>query len=179
MQLRTEIQLKTMMKAMDDVILPAIDSSNQLALEQAQLVKAMMGLMAHQLPLQFDFDRDELQRLIDTADKIQAVCLQLQGPPVISGELYSQAEQASTILSRCTVNPALVEERIRVLRRLVGEAVQEIQSVSDHKLREKLEGAVVAMSREQLLRDRALMIKQGWEVDPESLPTIESLLDTA
>lgn len=176
MQLRIEIQLKTMMKAMEDVILPAIESSNQLALEQGQLVKAMMGLMAQQLPLQFDFDRDELQRLIDTAEKIQGVCLRAQDPPVISGELYSQAKQASMILSRCTVNPTSIEERIRVLRRLIGEAVQEIQSVSDNELREKVEDAVIAMSREQLLRDRALMIKQGWEADPEALPAIEALL---
>ena len=36
--------------------------------------------------------------------------------------------------------------------------------------------ATLAMSREQLLRERAWVITQGWEPDPKAVPPIEELL---
>ncbi|MGQ0622999.1 MAG: hypothetical protein ACT4QA_24340, partial [Panacagrimonas sp.] len=74
MQLRSEIQLTSMLKAMKDVVIPAIDPANRLAIEQSQLIVGMLGLMQHQLPIQFKFDRDELGRLVDMLHGLKVIC---------------------------------------------------------------------------------------------------------
>ena len=40
----------------------------------------------------------------------------------------------------------------------------------------QIEQRVLEYSKQQLLRDRALVVLQGWEPDPDALPSIESLL---
>ena len=73
MQLRPEIQITAIVKAMKDVVIPAVDADNKLATEQAQLIVGLLTLMAHQLPRLFHFDCDELQRLIACASQLEAI----------------------------------------------------------------------------------------------------------
>jgi hypothetical protein len=42
-----------------------------------------------------------------------------------------------------------------------------------------MRGIVLAMSKEQLLRDRSWLLMQGWEPDPKSIPPIAELLGLA
>lgn len=67
MQMRPQIQLQAVIKALSDVVLAAIDPDNKLAIEQGKLSIGLLALLAQQLPMQFTFDRDELARLIATA----------------------------------------------------------------------------------------------------------------
>ena len=70
MDLRAPLQLKSMIKSMSDVVLPAIDPGNRMAQEQAQLILGMMHLMALRLPLQFHYDLDELRRYLGLAQEL-------------------------------------------------------------------------------------------------------------
>ena len=73
MDLRAPLQLQTMMKAMKDVVLPAIDPDNQMAQEQAQLVMGMLHLMMSRQPMQFHYDLDELKRYVALSDRKSVV----------------------------------------------------------------------------------------------------------
>ena len=42
-----------------------------------------------------------------------------------------------------------------------------------------VESTILSLSKEQLLRDRSLMLPQGWEPDPKAVPAIEELLKQA
>jgi hypothetical protein len=164
MQLRSDIQLKSMIKALRDVIIPAIDPANRLALEQAQLVTGMLGLMQHQLPLQYRFDRDELRRLVDLLHGLKVIC-ELDPALAPLPERYKGLITTSReVLDGCAVDPQRLHDSVRRLREVVGEVVTFAN--------------VLNLSREQLLRDRALGAPQGWEPDPTALPSIESLLST-
>lgn len=176
MQLRSEIQIASMMKALKDVVIPAIDPVNRLAIEQSQLILGMLNLMVQQLPLQFRFDRDELQRLLACASQLSAL-------PATGGVLReAQATLAecqslgADVLARCTVDPAELTEVVRALRAATGSLMSAASEAGDPATLRAAEDAVLALSREQLLRDRALVIRQGWEPDPAALPSIESLL---
>ena len=70
MQMRPQIQLQAVIKALGDVVLPAIDPDNRLALEQGKLAIGLLTLLAQQLPVQFAFDCDELTRLIATSGEL-------------------------------------------------------------------------------------------------------------
>ena len=50
MDLRPSLQVQTVIKAMTDVVLPAVDPNNKLAQEQARLVIGMLHLVAQRQP---------------------------------------------------------------------------------------------------------------------------------
>lgn len=172
MHLRYDGQLKTMIKAMTDVVIPSVDSGNELAMEQAQLIVGMLHLMARQLPLQFQFDRDELDRLIETAKDVA----QLED----TGEnstLRASIAQASALLAECRVDPEELHHAVRGMREIICAAVDHINAPGrDPVIATRLETIILAMSKQQLIRDRVLLLPQGWELEPDSLPPIEILI---
>lgn len=177
MQLRTELQIASAIKALKDVIIPAIDPINKLAVEQAQLVVGMLALMSQQAPVQFRFDCDELARLIDAARQFDDVPASgAEGLQSAIGQLQASRSEAVDVLARCTVDPVQLTEQVRGLRQAMSDAVAAATASGPLAAQLQIERIVLAMSREQLLRDRSLMKLQGWEPEPEKLPDIGTLL---
>lgn len=170
MQLRPELQITTLIKAMVDVIIPAVDPGNKLAVEQSQLVVGMLSLMQRQLPLQFRFDRDELSRLTATVLELQDIVGE-DG----SAELERARRLGTDVLGRCQGDPGDLRSAIAELRMVIGQIADTTGSVADEDRIRRIEACILNMSREQLLRDRALLLSQGWELDPDTLPMIEAL----
>ena len=174
MQLRSEIQITSIIKAMVDVVLPALDPENKLAVEQGQLVVGMLRLMETQLPLQFRFDRDELQRLLGAAAELEAIC-----QSEATDELAMARARSSGTLANCTIDPAELHQAIGTMRTAIGDTIYAVGTNStDESVVARAEKCVLKLSREQLLRDRSLLISQGWELDPDGLTPIEELLST-
>ncbi|MBS0370533.1 MAG: hypothetical protein JSS57_15185 [Proteobacteria bacterium] len=176
MQLRPDIQITSMIKAMTDVIQPAVDPTNKLAVEQSQLVVGMLSLMARQLPIQFAFDRDELARLLAGCGELKRLSAVDSTVTAAQDHLTNRAASAATVLERCTVDPSVLVVAICELRQAMGDIVQALGATDDLAGQLTVERIVLDLSKEQLLRDRALLVRQGFERDPAALPSIESLL---
>lgn len=176
MQLRSDIQLKSMIKALRDVVIPAIDPANRLAVEQAQLVTGMLGLMQHQLPLQYRFDRDELGRLIHLFHGLKVICDLDPALESLPGKYKGLMTESRAVLEGSAVDPERLHDTVRRLREVAGEVVIFANEHADEPARQRIEREVLELSREQLLRDRALVAPQGWEPDLLALPSIHSLL---
>lgn len=176
MLMRPEIQITSMIKAMTDVVMPAVDPGNKLAVEQSQLIVGMLSVMAKQLPVQFHFDRDELQRLIDTAKTLQAVPTTDATVKSVLAQLAACSAAAVDVLEQCRHSPSTLEVSIRDMREAVGDVVQSLAATTDLAAQLQTEKIILQMSKEQLLRDRSLMLSQGWEPDPKAVPSIDMLL---
>lgn len=176
MQLRPEIQLTAIIKSMKDVVIPAVDAENKLAMEQAHLIVGLLTLMAHQLPRLFSFDRDELQRLLDRAADLTT--LQSPDPAIAAAVQQLAASQgtASSVLARYTTDPAELTDAVRDMRQATAALMAAAAISTDADALARVEKVVLQLSREQLLRDRALMLPQGWEPDPSAIPEIDTLL---
>jgi hypothetical protein len=177
MQMRPEIQIQSVLKAMNDVVLPALDPKNPLAQEQARLCIGLLSIMAAQLPLQYRYDCDELARLLALSQRLQ----QLPGvdelaPTTLSG-LVQGTRQAQDVHSRARAEPAELLQAVRTLRELTGNLVQEAFAGDTPGQRTAgLQRAVMDMSKEQLLRERSWLLGQGWESDPKAIPAIDTLI---
>lgn len=176
MQLRSKIKLDSMIKAMKDVVIPAIDTRNELAIQQAHLIVGLLTLMVHQLPVQFRFDRDELQRLIDCARGLAALSSDEQSVREAAVNLDTCRIAAEGVLVRCAGDPTELTAAVRAMREATGTLMAAAASGADTAALGVVQNAVLSLSREQLLRDRALMLPQGWEPDPTAIPDIQSLL---
>ena len=177
MQLRSEIQLITMIRAMKDTVIPAVDVGNDLAVQQAQIIVGMLNLMVHQLPMQFRFDRDELQRLTAAAQKLSQ--LKSQDPAISEAakQLASCRSEAAAVLDRCATDPAELTIAVRDMREATSVLVTATERGKDKAALELVEKIVLGLSKEQLKRDRSLMLPLGWEADPSLIPAIDSLLE--
>ena len=176
MQMRPEIQIISMMKAMTDVIIPAVDPTNKLAMEQAQLVVGMLNLMSKQLPVQFAFDRDELARLIDYAGRLKGVPASDSATHAAQAQLVERCEAGADALERCKENPQTLLDGINGIREAIGTLLVALGATRDEPAQLQAEKIIVELSKEQFLRDRAMVAPQGWEPDPAALPRIEVLL---
>ncbi|MDB5985812.1 MAG: hypothetical protein JWR16_865 [Nevskia sp.] len=176
MQMRPPLQIQSMIKAMVDVVLPALDPHNKLAQEQARLIVGMLGMMAQQMPLQYRFDCDESARLISFARELQQFA---RGGSETGAAVAALAEQTGN--AKCgpevsTSAPGEIERQVRELRRLTGAVVTAVFHDGEPAARVQVGKSVLDMSKAQLLRDRSWVLAQGWEPDPASVPPIEQLL---
>ncbi|RUT76917.1 hypothetical protein EHM94_17955 [Marinobacter sp. NP-6] len=124
MQLRPEIQLQSMIKAMKDTIIPVLAPDNKPAREQAQLIVETMRLMQKQLPIMYDFDRDELSRLVALAESLQAEADDEEG-------LNGVVRSAKHALAGASTTPKVLEQEIKRLRKLIGECVTRTYQSAD------------------------------------------------
>lgn len=175
MQLRSDIQIKSILKAMTDVVLPAIDPANQLAQEQARLCMGLLDLMARQLPLQFRFDLDELNRLAALGEALAQAAGQNSEPSSVSA-VQADAAHARDVLGRARAEPSELLTAIKALRASTAALVQQACGHAPGDASSHMEKLVLESSREQLLRDRSWLLPQRWEPDPDAVPAIEALL---
>jgi hypothetical protein len=176
MEIRPSFLIPTMLKAMTDTVLPAVDPENKLALEQARLVIGMLHLISGRLPLLYRYDRTELRHYVDLAKRLTAESRGGSRTVAAARELSSAANEGAGALERVGADPVDLESRLLDLREKVGALVQCLNEDGDAESRQMVRRIVIAASRSEIERARAWILPQGWEADPASLPTIESLL---
>jgi len=177
MQLRPAIQIQSVVKAMSDVILPALDPANPLAQEQARLCIGHLSVIAARLSLQYRYDCDELGRLLALARSVQ----QLPGADALAPRSLTSvadgARRGEDVLARARAEPGELVEAVQALRALTSQLLQEaFENDPSGRVSDELQRLVMDASREQLLRERAWLKVQGWEPDPDGIPAIETLL---
>ncbi|MBK8958963.1 MAG: hypothetical protein IPM80_11135 [Proteobacteria bacterium] len=168
MQLRADLQLATAIRALTEVVLPAVDADNALAVEQTQVVIGMLQLMAARLPLQYRYDCDELARLL-------TLCRALQ-PYDDDGGLAGATHAGAEVLARARATPQEILDAIHGLRTLSGAVVSSAYRDGDDAARAALSALVLTHADEQLLRERAWFAPQGWELEPDGVPPLEDLV---
>ena len=169
MQLRPEIQIQSMIKAMTEVVLPAVDPANELAVQQAQLVVGHLSIFAQRLPLQYRYDRDALERLVKLASDLKAAGTE-------DAALRDAMVNGRDVLVRAKADPAELIASARALTEAMDTPIRKAFVEGSEQTQAQVEKIVLAISKEQLLRDRAWLIMQGWEPDPASVPAIDTLL---
>ncbi|MFT4563667.1 MAG: hypothetical protein ACI9BW_003423 [Gammaproteobacteria bacterium] len=177
MDLRAPLQLSSMIKSMTDVVLPAIDPENQMAQEQAQLVVAMMHLMATRLPMQFHYDVDELKRSLGLSYQLIGAAA---GGSLTTSELQKLAAcvtDGESALAGAQTAPAELEAAALELRVRISALVETLWRDGEPSCRQAASRAVLAASKEQIERERAWFAPQGWDADPTAYPPIEDLID--
>ena len=176
MNIRPRLQLQTTLTAMRDVIVPAIDPANKVALEQAQLVIGMLVLLEKTLPLAYRYDRDELRRTLQLATTLQQSLADVEGEHSTLCELASSSAAAADVLDRAKADPFELEAAVGDLRAKIGALITEVYPRTHGSLQATVSGAVLASAKEQLIRERAWVVCQGWESDPSSLASIETVI---
>ena len=176
MQLRPQVQIQAVIKAMMEDVIPALDQTNQLAMQSAQLTIGTLALIAQHLPLEYRYDCDELARLVGLASTLGAQAKDGVSMDSVVAELAAAAKYGTDVLDRARAEPAEIVDAVRRLRATTGATVRAVFKAGTEAAQAAAQAAVLSMSKEQLLRDRSWLLMQGWEPDPKSVPAIDTLL---
>ncbi|MGQ0697282.1 MAG: hypothetical protein ACT4PZ_03455 [Panacagrimonas sp.] len=176
MQMRPQLQIQTVIKAMMEDVIPALDQTNQLAMQSAQLTIGTLALISQHLPLEYRYDCDELARLLDTAKTLREQAEGGEQTSAALAALGSAGLVGADVLRRARAEPTEIVEAVRQLRSATAQTVRAVYAEAPEATQAAVEKTVLAMSKEQLLRDRSWLLMQGWEPDPKAVPAIDTLL---
>lgn len=176
MQMRPALQIQTIIKAMVEDVLPALDQTNQLAMQSAQLTIGTLTLIAQHLPLEYRYDCDELARLLATAETLRPQAKGGERTSAALAELKEAGRLGAEVLDRARAEPSEILDAVHALRTATAETVRAVYAEGSEAAQGAVEKTVLAMSRDQLLRDRSWLLMQGWEPDPKAVPAIDTLL---
>lgn len=169
----TDNALRASIKALDEVVAPAVDAANPLAVEQLRLVSRFLGFLRSRLQYQAERERFELRHYLALANTLRGdaalcapTCATLIGEAIDAGAMLVDRVDASTQDIRAAVDR--LTAALGVLVRSVADA--------DPALRQRVERAVVAASKSLFDVQRAWYLPIGFEPDPEQVPHIQTAL---
>jgi hypothetical protein len=176
MDIRPALQIQTVIKTLTDVVLPAVDPSNKLAIEQARLAIGTLNIVLQRQALMYRYDRDELARALALADNLQEQAKDLPAAAHALHALANSAEVGADVLDRAKTDPAELEATNVDLRDKLGALITALYTGQDTTKLKHITHSITAHAKEQILRERIWLLGQGWEPDPKSLPPLETLI---
>ena len=158
-----QVRLDSMMKALADVILPAIPAVSELAVEQAQLLLGHLAILRSQIDFLSEFEDTELRAARTLAD---ALCAIAEGSRC--------TEAAAADLARLGPNGTL-DETLMALESLILAAAED----GTPEFKAQLRKLVIRHGRLMADLNRSAFAGTRFEVAPDSLPPLPEALASA
>jgi hypothetical protein len=170
----TTLRLKTVLKALDDIITPAIPQDADFAHEQLGLIKASLGLVIDQIPFEYAFMVQDARDHLALADKLSTF---IAGDEASKARLLQASGDVRATLP--AVPPAVprLGRRLRDLKQVLEDAVDELCARRQGEELCAIERIVLDHSAARTIMERSWTIATGFETDPDAIPPIRELLD--
>lgn len=165
--------LRAAVRAMEKVVLPALDPQHPLAAEQATLVMRYLSLFAQRLDLVGARNRYELQHYLGLAAALERDAQALS--PAIGAALAPALAAGRALLAEPGALPSAQQAAAQELALLVTALVRTAADAEPER-RQRIEDRVLTDTAALLQMQRAWFLPQGWEPDPGAVPDITSLL---
>jgi len=165
-----ELRLQTMAKAMAEVILPAIAPEDALALEQAQLMMAQLGMIAKQWRKAAEYELLELREIAALAERL---CAFATG----GDETRAAAEALAAILREHKGHqPGAVDEERAAIAKAIDALIRASGIDGDDAFKRGSSEAILEYSALEAWRGRAWFAGCGMDPERARLPEIGEML---
>lgn len=174
MQPSFDLRLRTMIKALSETVLPAIDSSNKAALEQTNIVIGSLELLREQVDFAHWFevvDAKGMAAMVDTLVAITALPSAAKAREV--------AAQTLAVAERYDIRLSTLRDANRELRDVISTLIEEAFALDDEGVRKQVQQVVLERSEAQISRERAFVAGTHFDVFPDTLLSIEESLRRA
>lgn len=170
----TDNALLASIKALEQVVMPAVDAADPLATEQLRLVSGFLKFlrtrMEHGYPRQL-FELDHYLRLAQQVTP-DAALLDVPGLP---SRLAAAVAQGQAVAAQAVALPADVRSAAAALATAVA-GVARGAAGADAPLRRRIEQQVLAGSKRWVEMQRAWFAPQGFDLRPDELPALDQAL---
>jgi hypothetical protein len=148
-------------RALEEVVAPALDPADPLAAEQLVLVIDNLKFLRERLDFLHDRERFDLHHHLKLAHAVSE-----------DVALDDEIEAAAALLSNAAARTPELRNGAAALAAALRTAVRE----ADEETRSRIERTIVAGSRERIEADRAWHLPQGFDPDPGSVPPLAAAL---
>jgi len=169
----TDNALLASIKALNEVVLPAVDPSDPLATEQLRLVAGFLKFLRTRLPQVHDRNRFELEHYLALGERL-ADDARLVSPQV-SRRLDGAIEDARALLRSRAASVAELRSAAAALSAPIS-GLMRVVADADPVLRQRVEHAVLVDSKRWVDMQRAWFVVQGFELHPDELPPLDEAL---
>jgi hypothetical protein len=168
-------RLRSMMKAMQEVVLPAVDTQNAIAQEQAKLVIGSLNLILQQLDLAHRFEIVEAREKQAEGREL-ATILEAHTPrhPVAIQSAADIAAQSSVIDDPLSALTALHASN-QCLRGVIANLIQASEDSGDLALINRMSRRVISYGETQLIRERSWVATTGFDPPGATIPLTDAL----
>ena len=173
MDIKPDIQIQVMIKAMEDTVLPSVNREDPMAFEQANLVLKSLRVLQARLPIWFSYTLDELNRYIQLSAEVLSLVVS-EGPAY--RELQSASQEAERLNSEPGVLPQQMEESIGRCRTAIVRLMAEAEAAGQIIVGSEVGKKILDAAALQLQRERAWLVPFGFEADIEPDNDIEKQL---
>lgn len=163
-----DTRLKSIVSAMEDIIIPAIDPKDSLPLQQASLIVGHVRMILEQLPFTANFEWLCLEDMAVTARAV----LVLPG-------LESQSDKAKELARILDERTGVAADRYTAIGRALEAMIEAAQQSGNIDLLEQVAEPVLAFGERQTLRERVWFSATGFDPMRSELPAIEALCRAA
>ena len=169
-----ELRIQNLIKALSQVVLPAIDPGNALAREQAQLVIGHLQLIAVQWDKALPFEAQSLAALRELGQRLASAA---EG----GSETVQAAAQLREALAVREDGAALatVVRASAALGSAIDSLIRAASADGAAGFRAQLDQAVLEHGALQAWRERVWFAGNGLDPDPSALPSIDEMLGGA
>lgn len=174
MQPGFDLRIRSMLKALSETVLPAVDGGNRAAVEQLHLVIGSLELIRQQIDYAHWFEVIDARTMGAMIDRIVAEV----GEEAGSKDAATAAKALATA-ERHDVTLTAVRDANSVLRDTVGALVAKAYATGDEVMRKRVQAIVLAHSKGQITRERAFIAATGFDVFPDTMVSIEESLTLA
>jgi len=171
MQPGYDLRIYTMIKALTDTVLPAVDSGNRAAVEQLHLVIGSLKLLRDQIDYAHWFEVADARSIVRLIGQLAA---EVDLPAVRTAQ--GRAVDLLAIAERHDVPLTTIRDANAELRSAIRTIIEDAQASSDASDRRCVQSLVLAHSEAQISRERAFIAATGFDVFPDTLQSIEQSL---
>ena len=164
-------QLQVSIRALREVVAPALNASEKQAVEQLHLSLATLEFMRTRLPYARRYYRLELESYLDLGKQVA---------DIIANELPAQKAQldSSINLGKAELDrPTAENEDYLLVARQIRETISAtIAEAVGKPFAHRLNTLIIKTSEQQLRQERVWCLPFGFELRPEDLPNLEDML---
>lgn len=162
-------------RAMDEVVLPALDRTHPLAVEQATLVSRYLKFFAQRMDHGYERNRFELIHYTALAKSLAGNAREVS--PAIGQALDAAIAKSLEIQSHPVARQSQQQAIAQELGGILCALVRTTADLADGAQGLIIERRILEASRTLLDMQRAWFAPQGWEPDPTALPSLDDVLN--
>ena len=169
-------RLQVMQRSLREVIIPAITPENQLALEQANMMIGYIAMIMDQHDRQLHLDLAELRDYCTLTHELLELAQSRHISVPASAAAHTLLRDAAPLAQIELPSSKALRGLLRALKSAADELLRGVLENGSAEDRDAARKLMLPHSTRQLLRERVWLIKAGFELEPEKLPSIDSLL---
>jgi hypothetical protein len=167
----TDVALKSVVRALSDVVAPAVNPEAALAREQLRLATEYLKFAITRVDHLHERAAFELRHQLKMAKAVRAVVAGLPVAAVLDGPVV----QGESLLSAGSPRIDDLRQASTALAAGVSTVIRELET-SDGQLRSDLIRTVATASRERIVFERSWYAPLGIDPDPDEVPELPVLL---